>query len=222
MGYSVEEILGKTTFDYAHPDDHSLAYSAFMDELYEQPRQKFISIRLLKKSGEWIWCIIRGHNLMQNPYVKGMVIYFYDDTLRKKAEDALTESEKRFRSLIYNLSQGVVLQNQKGEVIIFNRAAQCILGISEDQLFGSSLFDPEWKIIHEDGHRFSENEDPITLAIQTQASCEGYCHGCSSSRSNNAWVWLLVNSDPVLGQGRKYFSCDLFVYRYHGTKTIIP
>ncbi len=205
LGYSVEEILGTTTFDYAHPDDHELAYSAFMDEVAEQPKQKFISIRLLKKSGEWLSCIIRGHNLMQNPYVRGMVIYFYDDTLRKKAEDALSESEKRFRSLIYNLSQGVVLQNEKGEVIIFNRAAQEILGITDNQLFDTNLFDPQWDVILEDGHVFPKEENPVQVAFVTKKPVRDVVMGVRRPASNDR-VWLLVNADPVLDKEGNIFN----------------
>jgi PAS domain S-box-containing protein len=205
LGYSIEDLLGKSTFMFAHPDDHALAYSAFMDEVTQQPQKKFLSIRLLNKAGEWIWSNVRGHNLMQNPYIKGMVVYFYDDTLRKEAEDALSESEKRFRNLIYNLSQGVVLLNEKAEVVVFNRAAQVILGTTEDQVFGTALFDPQWNIIHEDGQDFPERAHPVQVAIQTKKPVRDIVMGVYRPGGNNR-VWLLVNADPVLGKEGNIFN----------------
>ncbi|HSU27815.1 MAG TPA: PAS domain-containing sensor histidine kinase [Chitinophagaceae bacterium] len=89
LGFEENEIVGKLAFDFVHPGERELGYHAFMDEVTQDPKLKYISVRLLKKSGDWLWCIVRGHNLMHTPEVKGMVIYFYDDTLRKTAEDEL-------------------------------------------------------------------------------------------------------------------------------------
>jgi len=96
LGYSIDEITGTNTFEYAHPDDRDLAVAAFMDEVNNAPKTKFISIRLLKKSGDWLACLVRGHNLMENPNVRGIVVYFYDDTMRKETEPALIQSEQSF------------------------------------------------------------------------------------------------------------------------------
>ena len=94
LGYEAEDLEGNNSFDYVHPDDIQLCRSAFEDELKQEPQRKFIGIRLLQKSGEWLWCMVRGHNQLSNPVVGGMLIYFCDDTFRRSIEDALIESRE--------------------------------------------------------------------------------------------------------------------------------
>ena len=69
LGYQPEELVGKNSFDFVHADDMELCVSAFRDELNQDPQRKFIGIRLLQKSGEWLWCMVRGHNQLFNPAV---------------------------------------------------------------------------------------------------------------------------------------------------------
>jgi PAS domain S-box-containing protein len=112
LGFKPEEIVDTVAFEHVHPEDRDLGIKAFQDEVKESPRFKFISVRLRKKSGEWVWCIIRGHNLLNVPHVKGMVIYFFDDTLRKNIEGALLESEQRF------VDQEIIRQKQLAQATI--------------------------------------------------------------------------------------------------------
>ena len=93
LGYEPGELLAENAFEFLHPDDRALSTRAFFGEVRQTPISKFINARLKQKSGQWLWCMIRGHNLMENPHIGAVLIYFSDDTLRKNAEAALIESE---------------------------------------------------------------------------------------------------------------------------------
>ena len=120
LGYETEDIAGSNAFTYVHPEDFSWALQSFNKEVTENPEVKFIVVRLLRKNGSWVWCTVRGHNLLDNPYVNSIAIYLHDDTLRKNASDALKASEQRFRSLISDLQVGVLLLEANGEIIVSN------------------------------------------------------------------------------------------------------
>ena len=79
LGYSIPELRGRQMFDFVHPDDYPVALQAFQDELKMNHVVQFINIRLLKKDGTWTWCMVRGHNMLYNPYIGKIGIYFYDD-----------------------------------------------------------------------------------------------------------------------------------------------
>jgi PAS domain S-box-containing protein len=128
LGYDIEEINGRNAFEFVHPEDHQKALAAFMNEVDESPEVKFILIRLLKKTGEYVWCNVRGHNLLNISNIGRIAIYLYDDSLRKQAEDALKESEQRFRNLVDNIQHGVILRDQNNKAIICNRAVLEIMG----------------------------------------------------------------------------------------------
>jgi PAS domain-containing protein len=76
--------------------------------------------------------------MLSNPYIKSIVVYFHGDTQRKKANDALKESEKRFRNLISDLKIGVVLHNKNAETVMCNKAMATILQTTEE--------DYTWKV----------------------------------------------------------------------------
>ncbi len=197
LGYSPDEVRGTNIMTYAHPDDHEMARAALRDELNKTPSSRYIRVRTRKKNGEWCWCILRGHNLLHNNIVNGIMVYFFDDTARKQAEDALRESENRFRKLIQDLSLGVMLQNEKAEVIIYNKAALELLGIDAEQLQGITSYDPRWNVIHENGDPFPGPEHPVPCAIRTRKPVRDVVMGVFRPQRNDR-VWLLVNAEPQL------------------------
>src|SRR5690606_15009836 len=81
LGFTRDDLMFKNGFSYIHPEDYQISIDSFNRELNEQPILKSILVRLLHKNGQWIWCLLRGHNLVDNPAVNGMVVYFYDDSL---------------------------------------------------------------------------------------------------------------------------------------------
>jgi len=139
LGYESSDINGKNVFDYVHPEDYSLAASAFFDEAKRNPRVKFINIRLMKKDGSWLWTNVRGHNMLHNPHIGRIAIYFFDDTLRKKAEEALIESEKKFRRqaiILNNVTDVIVTTDMNRVVTSWNKVIEKLSGITEEEAIG--------------------------------------------------------------------------------------
>ncbi len=66
--------------------------------------------------------------------VSAMVIINRDLTARKKIEDALSESEARLKAIIDSMVEGLVVANKKGEFVLFNKAAEELLGAGMMQM----------------------------------------------------------------------------------------
>jgi len=196
-GYKSEKLLGHNLFEFVHPDDVAIATEGFSKELNRQSEVNYLMVRLKHSDGDWIWCTVRGHNLLDNSVFNAMVIYFTDDSKRKKTEEKLRQSENEFRSLIQNLKQGVILQNEKSEVLIFNKAALDMFGLTEDQLSSRTSFDFQWNVIHEDGSNFPVEEHPVPVAINSRKPVKDVVMGVFRPGTNDR-VWLLVNAEPVL------------------------
>jgi hypothetical protein len=60
--------------------------------------------------------------------------------------------------------------------------------LAEDQLLGKTSFDPEWKVIHEDGSPFPGDTHPVPVAIATRKAVHGVIWGLSSSSKDNVWL----------------------------------
>jgi PAS domain S-box-containing protein len=60
---------------------------------------------------------------------------------RKKAELALKESETKFREIINQINDGIIVFDGKGEIIIWNKGAEKICGINANDILNKSIVD---------------------------------------------------------------------------------
>ncbi|GAA6623204.1 MHYT domain-containing protein [Scytonema sp. NUACC26] len=112
-------------------------------------------------------------------------------------QQALEESEKRFRTLIQKMQVGVLLLNANAEILISNQAAIHLLALQEEnkqpQVFG------EQSLLREDGTSFSKTELPVQQAIALKTSIQNVVVGIKHSQSQKE-RWLLVNADPEIAK----------------------
>ena len=200
LNYEVEDITGKNAFEFVHRDDLAWALESFQREVDENSEVKSITVRLLQKNDEWLWCTLRAHNLLKNRYVNSIVVYFHDDTLRKEAKDALLESEKRFRSLIRDLRIGVFLSDGYGNIIMCNKALSAMLSVPEEMIVGKNVYDiMSTDMINEKNEFIPFAERPLTIALQSKQTIKdavlGVLHPVTKERS-----WIMVNADPILDE----------------------
>lgn len=107
-------------------------------------------------------------------------IALVDITAKKKAEELLQGSERKYRTLFETMSQGVLQLGPDGKIISANPAAECILGLSFAQMQEKSSTDPSWCAIHEDGTESPWEIHPAMVALRTgkavQNTVIGYYH----------------------------------------------
>jgi len=64
----------------------------------------------------------------------------------KHAEDALSESELRFKSVIHNAVEGISISNEAGELIVWNTALEEITGISAAEVLYQNIWDVQLRL----------------------------------------------------------------------------
>lgn len=198
LGFDSDELKGKTAFEFIHPDDFARAFQSF-EKVVENPHSKFIVIRLIKKDGGWVWCMVRAHNLLHHPNINSLVLYFHDDTLRKQAEDALKESETTFRNLIADLQTGVVLLDKKGNTLLCNKSFAEIFRVTTETIQNHNIQELTRDPIHDDGKSFHPGERPANIAIESKKPSTSVVMGCFTPLRTGR-IWLLVNCTPVLDE----------------------
>ncbi|MCL5035898.1 MAG: PAS domain S-box protein [Chloroflexi bacterium] len=120
--------------------------------------------------------------------------------VRKRAEEALFESEQKHRTLFETMMQGVVYQDADGKIISANPAAEMILGLTLDQMQGRTSLDPGWKAVREDGTDFPGDEHPATMALRTGEPVMDVAMGVFNP-SENQYRWILVSAVPLFKPG---------------------
>ncbi len=136
FGYeSSEELLGMASWDLAKPENRQKIKQLFLKkaQLYDDSPEE---VECVKKNGELFWVEIRMSNIQNPEKVFGVVS---DITERKKAEDALRKSEKKYRSLIENQGEGIGVVDNNEFFKFANPAAEQIFGVPQGKLTGTSL-----------------------------------------------------------------------------------
>lgn len=94
LGYSEEELLGKSGFDVIHPDDLPAAMEMF-GALAKHPGETgWLEFRVRRKDGEWRVVSAVGKNLLDDPAVAGIVLNSRDITEQRNLSEQLRMSQR--------------------------------------------------------------------------------------------------------------------------------
>ncbi|MDA3851513.1 MAG: PAS domain S-box protein, partial [Spirochaetaceae bacterium] len=135
FGWKPEELLGKESWNNIHPDDLEETQAFFKDLLLHPFSVGTIECRYRCKDGSYTWIEFKGRNLTEDKEIQGILGNYHDISLRKKAEEALQESETRFKAL-HNASSGGIAIHDKGIILDCNKGLADISGFTVDELLG--------------------------------------------------------------------------------------
>jgi PAS domain S-box-containing protein len=117
-----------------HPDDRT-ASDAASEQARRGEREYDTEFRIIRPDGEIRW--IRAHGrVIRNQEGKPvrMIGVNYDITARKQAEEAMRESEEKFRLIFENSPIGAAMVALDGRYLTVNPALCAILGYSSEEL----------------------------------------------------------------------------------------
>ncbi|MBN1631808.1 MAG: response regulator [Thermoleophilia bacterium] len=114
---------------------------------------------------------------------------------RRHTEQALQESESRFRALFETMSQGVVYFDAGGRVAMANPAAEHILGLSEEHLRSLDPADIDLDVVEEDGAPLPRGGYPHVVARLTGLPDTGTIVGVRTSPHGER-RWIMVDAVP--------------------------
>ncbi len=138
-GYLPEEIQGYNGFRYIHPHDLLKVLDIFKEGVAIPGAVRTVEYRLQRKDGEWRHFEITGHNMLDDPHINGIVVNYRDITERKKAEQAVKESQSRLEAIVSTALNGIITIDSEQNIVLFNPTAERIFGYSVDEVLGQSL-----------------------------------------------------------------------------------
>ena len=100
LGWRPDEIVGRSAWDFVHPDDLDLALARFRAVMDEPNASATIECRYRCKDGSYKWVEINGTNLLNDPNIGGLLANYRDITERRAAEESLRRSLKEKDALL--------------------------------------------------------------------------------------------------------------------------
>lgn len=125
-----------------------------------------------------------------------------DVTERKRTEEALRQSEQRYKGFLTSLDAGVVVHAPDTSIILSNSKASELLGLSEQQMKGKQALDPAWIFVDADSNPLPLAEYPVNKILSDKEPLKNFLLGIRQS-AHSSLVWVIVNGFPVMaGQGQ--------------------
>lgn len=166
-GYTVEQIRDNGGWEsLIDPEDMSI-YRQHYDCLMDGQASDVCEFRIVTRQGETRF--VRNHSRPVWDKSLGRLAFLYgaaqDITERKHTEEALRESEQKFRSIIEQSSDGINLADEEGILIEWNRGAEEITGIPRDEALGHMYWDILYRLFP-DSLKTPQAYEQCKLSIQ--------------------------------------------------------
>lgn len=141
LGYPPERFETYEDFtELLHPEDYDRAMEAMEKHLSGDANRYEVEYRIRRSDGSYKWLRDVGSITTDNgpTTVTGVVI---DIDKRKRTEIRLERSEQRFRTLVENQGEGVVVVDESLKIVFANPAAKETLGVDKGDLIGAHVPD---------------------------------------------------------------------------------
>ncbi|WP_052812934.1 PAS domain S-box protein [Desulfonatronum thioautotrophicum] len=195
FGYTEEELLRKTFQDITHPEDLDADMEFVQRMLAHEIETYQMEKRYIHKNGSIVWGLLAVSLAWDD---KGAPLHFIsqieDITLRKRAEEALRESEEHFRTLFMDSPVSMIIQEPgNGKIIDANPVAWLHYGLSSlDELKAYDFWlEPPYSL--------ADAQVWMSRAEQEGTQSFEWC----GRKKNGDLLWEQVQLTPIAYLGRE-------------------
>lgn len=193
-GYSKNDLIHKLVHDLVAAID-LVAYQAYFNRI--QSGQSFTrEISLRRKDGQAITAEFNS-KAMTFAGVPCIHTTTRDITARRAAEEALRDSEAKYRELVQNANSIIIRFDTEGRITFFNEYAQRFFGFDEDEILGRTMIDTILPTVRSNGRSIiGEIEDFMRGPERFEIN------ELENMRRDGERVWVTWTNRPILdGQG---------------------
>ncbi len=190
-GFTPDEVKedASPVFGRLHPEDHDRVAS----DIFKSADNLSLftcefRVIMPEKGVQW-----RMSNARPERMNDGSTLWYgiiTDTTEQKRNEEALFSSEKRYKLLIENSSDIIVLLNNIGEQTMVSKVAEAITGFSPTELVGKKI----QEVIHPDDFKATDEIFQKVLKNPSKSFRAQYRH----IHKTKKWVWLEFSAQNFL------------------------
>ncbi len=192
-----EELIGYSAQAHVHPDDVSVSASAFRQALASGATFFTLQQRLRHSDGHYVWVEITNTVVREAASGKPLELIgiIHDITQRMRAEEALRQSEQRYRLLAENIQDVIIKQSLDTTFTFVSPSSYALAGYQPDELIGRSGL----MLVHPD-------DQATSIRLASEATARGATYFKIEERilhklGQIIWVEIAytVVRDPVSG-----------------------
>ena len=200
-GYKPQEMLGREWQITVHPDDVEMLILAYQEMLTSGKVE--VEARGVRKNGSFFYkqlTMVKACD--EQGTFNGHHCFMKDITERKLTERALQESESKYRQIVELAEEGIWVIDGNARTTYANRAMARMLGYSELEMFGRSLFD------------FMEAGEKQKALDNVERRKQGISekHEFKFKTKDGKDIWTYMSTNPVMDEKGNLLSCCALVY----------
>jgi PAS domain S-box-containing protein len=146
LGFEPEEIVGTTPDAIVHPEDIGAVHELIRKNMAGSPGAEAMVTRVRKKDGGYSTLEVIVSPVIKDGVVSGMQVMGRDITDRKRIEEALEQSEEKFRGVAERSSDLIILVDPAGNAFYISPSARSILGYDPGEILDKMILE----LIHPD------------------------------------------------------------------------
>jgi PAS domain S-box-containing protein len=133
-GYPAAELLGVTALDLIAAESRETAAESFRRRISGESGSAPDESVLVRQDGSWVPIEVTSTLFVDGDRPSGVLAVVHDVSERKQAQEALLQSEQRFRRAFESAAIGMALVDIEGRFLEVNDALCALVGYSADEL----------------------------------------------------------------------------------------
>jgi len=188
-GKPAEDIVGRHFLDIIHPDEHERLAEIYKRRMAGSGSMASYEVRCRNANGDTIWVEMTG-SLIQFEGKSADLVSVRDITERKKAEQSLCESEKKYRGMVMNLMEGFYRVTLDGKLQDYNVEFTKILGLDPNKDYTGTTLPDFWQN--------PEDRKDYTREIKTHGFIKNYT--VQAKKVDGEKIAVMVNARLIKGE----------------------